>query len=120
MRSKVLLAVASATAFILAGCLTKSEFTAPGSAVFEPRPADYVIEVLEEMPDSGYVLLGYAEARGQTIGGALPNLIRHAREAGGDALVGITTSVFNNNLGYGQTTSYRAAVIRYASPQDSP
>lgn len=98
---------------VLAGCLTKSEFTPTGSTAFEPRPADYEIEVLEEMPDSSYMLLGYAEARGQTIGDALPRLIRHAREAGGDALVGITTSVFDNNLGYGQTTSYRAAVIRY-------
>ena len=108
---KVLLLVLALA--ICAGCVIDNvnSFTATGDQQFEPRAADYAIEVLDEMPDRAYVLLGYAEARGSSLNEALPYLLKHAREQGGDAIANIETSQIG---GGGATVGvYRAAVIRY-------
>jgi hypothetical protein len=95
-------------ALVIAGCTPSHNFTAITSGVYEPYPAEHEIQILDEMPDTTYVVLGYVESRGTSMGMAMPYLIELAREHGGDAIVGIESETINEWV-----FIYRGKLIRY-------
>jgi hypothetical protein len=93
---------------LLAGCVQwYHAFTPSGDVHFEPRTTE--VAVLEKEPSQAFDVIGYVEARQETLDRALPMLKKDAAAHGGDAILHIE----NTTMGYG-VTLYHAKVIRYA------
>jgi hypothetical protein len=94
---------------VLVGCTNYNKFTPSTDATYEPRPADFPIEFYPDTePDTLFVVVGFAEARGNTVEHALPLLKKLARLHGGNALINLKTThvmalAFN----------YSATIVRY-------
>ena len=67
---------------------TYGGFADYGVGKYSPKADNYVIPILETLPDSGYVIIGTVWASGtfKDIGDVLPELREQAREIGADAL----------------------------------
>jgi len=93
---------------LLLGCTAAHSFTATTITEYPARGADYTIEVLDTTPERPHQLIGYVEARGVSMVGAMPLLLKLARQHGGSAIVGVERSVTYAGVGV-----YKASVIRY-------
>ena len=102
------LSVVAVIAAALLACTVAHEFTPTSGEVYAPYPEDHTVQVLDAMPDTAYVLLGYVESRGMSMGQAMPYLLELARENGGDAIVDIGTEAVGSGV-----FLYRGALIRY-------
>ena len=67
---------------------TYGGFADYGVSKYLPKADNYVIPILETLPDSGYVIIGTVWASGvfKDIGNVLPELRKQARKIGADAL----------------------------------
>lgn len=111
--ARILRIVGAALIALLLGCTLrlggtggKPNFTPTGTERFGPSTSE--ILVLDSPPVEPYLVIGYAEARGENMGDAIPKLKKLAQENGGNALLSIEATTVNLGV-----ISYRAKVIRY-------
>jgi hypothetical protein len=94
---------------LLCGCTAYSNFTPSVEVAYDARPADFPIAFYADTePDTTFIVIGFAEARGTTVAGALPLLKKLARKHGGSAIM----SLKQTNV-QALAMNYSVTIIRY-------